>query len=158
MEDLLPGQTDEEGAEARLQEKIHEISLKEKEDEIRRQAGALGRPYINLIGFAISPESLTTVSQEEAGVLKTVCFLNNGREIRLGALDYTKEVREKEAKLAEKFHAHASTYLISKHSFQNVLNLYDNLPKVRKFVSGVEITQEDLKKFEKEILDFRDLD
>ncbi len=158
LEDLLPGQAEEEGAEAKLQEKMHEISLKEKEGETKRLADAVGLPYINLVGFAISPETLTTISQEEAEILKAVCFLNNGKEIRLGTLNYTEEVKKKEAGLAEKLHAHASTYIISQHSLENVLALYENLPKIRKFVSGVEITQEDLKKFEKEILDFRELD
>lgn len=159
LEDLLssagPGETDSQTRQ--LQKKIQQITLKEKEQEVERQAQLLNLPYINLLGFGISPDTLTTLPPERCQELQVICFLNNGREIRLGAVAYTEAVKNLEPELAEKFHANVSTYLISPHSLEAALKLYDSLPKVRKFVAGVEITEAELKKFENEIKDFREL-
>ena len=160
LEDLLPHQsqaTDDESTDQKLKTRIEEITLKEKEQEIEQNAAAIGLPYINLFGFSVGPDAMTTIPQEKSSELKTVCFLNTGQELRLGTVDYTDEVKQLEAELTEKFHASVATYLISQHSFEYAFKIYENLPKVRKFVSGIEITEADLKRFEDEIKTFKDV-
>lgn len=159
LEDLTGGgQTDDEGSATQaLKSKLTEIQIKQKEEEIERMAKKADLPYINLVGFAISPETITTLDQEKANQLKAICFFNNGREIRLGTTNYNDNIKELEKKLAEKFHAHVSAYLISENSLRTALKLYAALPKTRQFIAGIEIKEVDLKKFEKDIKSFRDL-
>jgi len=164
LEDLLPkgqnqptGGNEEETAEFKLQEKINAITLKEKEEETARNAQVLDLPYINLVSFGISPETLTAISQDQAQKLGAVCFLNTGAEIRIGTVKYDDKIKALETELQEKFHANIATYLISQHSLNSALKLYDTLPKIRKFISGIEITEAQLKKFEAEIKNFQDL-
>ena len=162
LEDLLPQSaapiaSDDETQGEKLQQKIKNINLKEKEDEVNQTAQVLGLPYINLEGFPIGPEILTTLPKAQAKELKTICFFNNGQEIRLGTVDYNDAIKKLEAELKENLFAHVSTYLISEHSFEHAAKLYDTLPEVKKFATGVVITEADLQKFETEVKSFRDL-
>lgn len=145
-------------AKEKFEEKMAEIALKEKEKVAASKAAALGFPYINLKGFPISPETLTSIPKELAEALKVICFLNTGTEIRIGAVDPTQpQVQELLPSLEDKFHAHGAIYLISEESFRTAFKLYATLPVIKKMVSGVEITEADLLKFEKEIRNFKEL-
>ena len=48
LEDLL-AQGGEESTTGQLKQKLADIQLKEKEEEVSRNADALGLPYINLV-------------------------------------------------------------------------------------------------------------
>jgi len=159
IEDLLakPEEEKPESAESELKKKIKEITIKEKEEETEREAAALSLPYINLVGFGAGPDALSTIDKNQSKELKTICFFNDGQEIRLGTVAYTPEVKKLEQELKETHHAHLVTYLISQHSFEMAFKLYETLPEVRKFIKGIEIKEEEVKKFEKEIRTFRDL-
>ncbi len=160
IEDLLKSkipQVASEETEEKLSEKTEEIQLKSKEKETEAIAQQLGLSYINLKGFPISPETLATIEKELAIKLKTVCFLNTGTEIRLGTTEPTEEVKELLQKLEKKYYANGALYLISQNSLDYTLKLYDYLPKRRKAVKGVEITEEDLKKYKKAITNFSEL-
>lgn len=159
IEDLLPSHSDDEGsAQAKLQKKMKDIDLKDKEEETRKKAAGEGLEYINLEGFGISPETLTTVAEERARELRVVCFLNTGKQIRIGAVDYNDQVMALETELKESSYADVETYLISQHSFDVAMKLYAALPKVRKFIKGIEVKEEDLEKFGEEISKLGDLD
>src|SRR5512140_3378042 len=96
LEDLLsdtPKEKKGSGAEEKLTDKITEITLKEKEEETQSLAQAQGLSYINLFGFPIGPDALTTISKEDSKKTKTVCFLNTGKEIKLGTVDYNDKVK-----------------------------------------------------------------
>lgn len=160
IEDLLKSKTPRiasDDTEDKLADKMTEIKLKDKEREAEFAAQESGLPYIDLKGFPISPETIITLSKEEAEQLKTICFFNNGQEIRLATTEPTEKVKELVKKLSEKFHAHGDLYVISNNSLQNSLKIYDALPKRKKVVLGVEITEEDLKKYKKQINDFSEL-
>lgn len=159
LEDLLSksNKDDEEGKESQLQQKIQQITIKEKEQETEKKADAVGLPYLNLVGFGAGPDALSTILKEQSKQLKTICFFNDGKEIRLGTVDQTEAVKNLEAELKEKHHANVATYLISQNSFDYGFKLYDALPEIRKFIKGIEITEEEIKKYEAEIKTFRDL-
>ncbi|MFA5413625.1 MAG: GspE/PulE family protein [Patescibacteria group bacterium] len=143
----------------KFEDKMTEIALKEKEKIAQAKAAELGFSYINLKGFPISPETLTSVPKELAEKLKIICFLNTGTEIRIGAVDPSQEqIKEILLSLEDKFHSHGEIYLISEHSFNLSFKLYAALPTIKKIVSGVEITENDLEKFSTEIKNFKDLD
>jgi type IV pilus assembly protein PilB len=147
-----------EKTKEKFEEKMEAIALKEKEKLAATKAASLGVPYISLKGFPISPETLTSVPKELAEKLKIICFLNTGTEIRLGAVDPTgDQIKELLLSLEDKFHSHGVIYLISENSFNTAFNLYAALPTIKKIVSGVEITEADLKKYSEEIKNFKQL-
>ncbi len=159
LEDLLADHQDgqDETIQQKLKNKIREITLEEKEEETAAKAEAAGLPYFNLTGLAIGPDALKTIPKEKSQELEIICFFNNGREIRLGTTDYTEKVKTLEQELKKKLHAQVASYLISKHSFNQAWKLYQTLPEIRKTVSGIEITEENLEKFQNKITDFRKL-
>ncbi len=161
IEDLLPNRPvnddDENNPELKLDQKMKEIELKNKEEETEAAAQSIGLPYLNLAAFPISPDTLTTIERSRAEKLRVVCFLNNGKDLRLATTDYNDEIVSLEKELRDELHENVSTYLVSEQSLKNALKLYDALPKVRKFIKGIEISEEDLKRFEGEIKSFHDL-
>jgi len=155
LNDLLGDE--EESTAGKLQEKLGEIKIKEKETEVSRQADAAGLPYINLVGFPISTDALSVLTKEQASENKMICFFNNGTEIRLGLVAQDDALQTMINDIAERYHAHVSPYLISEHSWERALKLYDTLPKITHLVGGVEIKEESIKKFEAKISNFKDL-
>lgn len=152
-----PGVATEEAKE-KFEEKMSEIALKEKEKIAQAKAAELDIPHINLKGFPISPETLTSVPKEIAEKLKIICFLNTGTEIRIGAVNPGEDqIKEILLSLEDKFHSHGEIYLISENSFNLAFKLYAALPTIKKIVSGVEISETDLEKFSAEIKNFKDL-
>ncbi|MEA3272942.1 MAG: GspE/PulE family protein [Patescibacteria group bacterium] len=149
----------EDGVEKKYEEKMGEIKIKEKEKEAKKTATTTGIAYINLVGFPISPEAIASIQKEQADEIKVVCFLNTGAEIRVGAVNPSdKKLEELKYQLEEKFHGSVVFYKITKNSFDAAIKLYAMIPKVRKVVRGVEITEAELKKFQEEITDFKTLD
>ncbi len=157
LEDLFTNDTDDKSAGGKLTQKLIDIKLKEKEDEVARNADALGMQYINLVGFPISTDALTVIPENKAHELKAICFFNNGTEIRLGIVSLTDNLDPVIKDIEERYHAHVITYLISEHSLERAWKLYETLPKISHAVGGVEIKEADIKKFENEIKTFRDL-
>lgn len=147
-----------EETKEKFDEKMTAIALKEKEKVAEAKASNLGFPHINLKGFPISPETLTSIPKEISQALKVICFLNTGTEIRIGAIDPTGgQIKELLLSLEDKFHGHGAIYLISENSFNSAFKLYASLPTIKKIVSGVEITERDLEKFSAEIKNFKQL-
>lgn len=147
-----------EETKEKFEEKMSAIALKEKEKVAEEKAASLNFPYINLKGFPISPETLTSIPKEIAQALKVICFLNTGTEIRIGAVDPAQDqIKELLLSLEDKFHGHGEVYLISENSFTLAFKLYAALPTIKKIVSGVEITEKDLEKYSEEIKNFKQL-
>lgn len=143
----------------KFDEKMTDILIAEKEREAQLKSQDLGIPYINLKGFPISPDTLTLISEEASQRLQVICFYFGENDIRLGAVDPLNEAVQKLAEdLQERHHKEIRMYIISKHSLEIGSQLYSVLPRIRKFTSGVEITEADFERFKKEIHSFRDLD
>jgi type IV pilus assembly protein PilB len=157
IEDLIKKKTESSGPkkleselspEEKFTGKIANIRLKEKEVEVERAAAAAGYSYANLAGFPITADAIASIGRAQAEKLRTVCFVNTGAEIRLGALDPSlPEIEEMRFQLAERTHANAVVYMISEHSLEVGLHVYDILPSVRKIVKGVSISEDDIKRF-----------
>ncbi len=150
--------TTEEVAE-KFFSKMEGIEIKEKEKETQEKAFLTGIPYINLKGFPISQDTLTVFDEEKAAELKAVCFFRSDNDVRIGAINPNDENLIIETKkIAKEYHANVEIYLISKNSFDLAFKFYKTVPKLRKFISGVEITEEDINRYEKSIKTFRDID
>ncbi|MFH1367476.1 MAG: GspE/PulE family protein [Patescibacteria group bacterium] len=147
-----------QGVEEKFTEKMDEIQLKEKERLAREKAESSGINYISLVGFPIGPETLSVISKEEAIKYQAICFLKSGREIRIGTTDTENPIlAELLEKINEKLQTSVGLYLITEHSFAAALKLYDRLPKIRKEIKGIEITQASVDKFKGELYDFHQL-
>jgi len=148
--------TDE--VEEKLKEKIEELDERKKEELTRQAAEKFGYPYIFLKGFPVAPEALVAITEEEARRLKVVCFFKTDTEIRLGAINPDRgEAGALLDKLADEYRVHGQIYMISDISLEAALKLYAKIPKPRKVVSGIEITEADLNRLRGEIGTFRDL-
>jgi len=144
--------------EQKFQEKMQEISIKERERATREKAESLGLGYIDLTGFPITPEALSLIPKEKAQGIKAICFLKTSDQLRLGVVDPENQgIIDILSSLEKNEGVNSEVYLISEHSFQTGLKMYDNLPRIRKVVSGIEISQEDLEKFKSTLKSFRDL-
>ena len=144
--------------EQKFKEKMEEIRIKEKEKVTRERAEEQNLGYINLTGFPISPEVLSLISKEQAQKIRAIIFLKTGDQLRIGTTDPNNPaIHQLLTSLEEKEDAHGEIYLISDHSYESALKLYDNLPKPRKFTGGVEIKKEDLDKFKSGMKGFRDI-
>jgi len=144
--------------EEKFEEKMIEIRLQEREEEIKKAAAAGGFSYINLRGFPIGPETIGSIPKEQSAKFGVVCFLIHGAEIRLGALNPAlPAAREIAFELGERLHGHAVLYMISEKSLEYASKLYEAVPEIKKTVRGVEISETDLKKFEAEAGDIKNL-
>lgn len=142
----------------KFQSKMKNIGIKEKEREAQIKAQMIGSQYIDLKGFPISPETLSIFSEAQSKELGAICFFRGSNDIRIGAIDpRNKKLLEISKVLGKENRSDVKIYLISENSFNFAFDLYKVIPKIRKFISGVEITEQDIKKFEKEIATFKDL-
>ncbi len=122
------------------------------------QAADLGAPYVDLINFSISPEALSLIEEDDAIRLSAVCFFYNGKDVRLGTVNYTDPaVNDLLKKLEKKYHSRGALYLISEHSLKHALNIYKALPKPRKIVKGINIAEKDLNKYSEKFSSFNDV-
>ncbi|MBI2099291.1 type II/IV secretion system protein [Candidatus Uhrbacteria bacterium] len=157
IQDLLAKKPKKEGAEEKFEEKMTEIRLKEKEAETQTLAASLNLPYINLAGFAVSPEALTLLPKDKSAELKAIAFLYSGDEVRMAAVEpKNPALQEILFQITERTHTKGGLYLISQHSFDVAFKLYDILPTPRVIVSGVQITEDELKRFEAELKDVKE--
>jgi len=139
-------------------EKIEDIGLNELERKAKDKAAELDMEYINLKGFPIGPEVLSLIPEEEAKEKKILCFFRLENEIRLATGDLAIDQTEIIAGLQRRYPgSHIVLYLTSTHSFALAMALYKNIAKVRKIVTDVVITENDLKKYQAELNNYGDL-
>ncbi len=157
IENLINPADDEESVTGRFAKKQTEIKLKEIEKQTEEHAQEQGLSYVNLFSFPISPEALALIQEERARELNLVCFFYDGKNIRLGCTEATPEVLNELALLDEQYFAEGRLYLISQNSLNTALEAYKSIPKIKRYESGVEISEENLEKFKKEISNYKNL-
>ncbi len=163
IEDLLASpeeerQLDDESAVVKLKSKQQEIRVKELERNTKKKADSLGISYINLFGFPVSPEALVLIPETKARELVAVCFYYDGKNIHLGSINPEQfEIKKLLEELSRKYYCQGEMFLISENSLKYALELYKSIPKVRKIIRGVELTEQDLNKFSEKFSSFRDL-
>ncbi len=131
--------------------KIREIDIKSKEEETASRAVTLNLPYISLSGFPISAESLKVISEKDAREKKTICFYFTPDDLRIGVMELTPEIEEFAYQIGERHHAKAQIYLISEHSLDSALKLYATLPIIKPISKEINITDEELSRFQEGI-------
>ncbi len=154
------GKTEEEMTPAeKLQRKMAKIEVGSKEKEAETIAKAHNIPYINLVGFAISPDALRLIPEDKAKEIKTLAFLYTGPELRIASTDPTNEdIKQLAFGLGERLKTRAILYKITDDSFNHAVELYRTLPKIRKIVKGVQIKEEELSAYQEKMESFKDID
>lgn len=156
IEDLMADKTkqvDEDSSQGKFNKKIAELGVKDLEETTAGLATSMGFNYIDLVGFPISPESISLIDEAEAKKLKTVCFFRDNFNVRLASTDPQNEAVANKLKelQANFFFQNGDIYLVSPRSLEYGLKFYRTLPKILAFKEGVEIKEEDLEKFKAEI-------
>jgi len=153
-----PAKAGDQTTVEKFDEKMHEVRLKEMEQEAEQLAKASGVSYVNLKGFPISPEALRQIPDEQAKELKTVCFLYTGPEIRVASTQpESQEVKDLLHQLQERLKANGGLYKISDESLRVALKAYEALPKIKKIIKGVKVTDEELKQYQDELKGYTDV-
>jgi len=157
IENLINPTDDEESVAGRFAKKQTEIKTKEIESQTKAAAQQAGLDYVNLSGFPISPEALALIPEKTARDLNLICFYYDGEHIRFACLKPSQKIIATTDSLSKKYFADAKLYLVSPLSLKIALDAYQNLPKIKKYNSGVEITEDNLKRFQKEINNYKNL-
>ncbi len=156
IDNLIHDDLPEEGSVLyKFSKKQDEIKAKEIERMTERVATSQSLSYINLNSFPISPEALSLVDEVNAKALKVVCFYYDGKNIRLGTTGNNADIDALKQDLSERYFANTSVFLVSDSSLTFALSLYEKLPKLIIYGGLVEISEEKLNQFEKEITDYR---
>jgi len=161
IEDLI-GQANNDSTDESVQIKLNaeekKIKLRNIERITQNKAQSLGLSYIDLFGFPISPEALSLINEEDARKLSAVCFFYNGQKLRIGTVNpENEELRVLFKNLLIRHYCEGKIYLLSENSFNYALRFYKSIPKVKTIKGDFEINEEDLLKFNQNILNFKDL-
>jgi len=159
IQNLLKNESDEEevtekktkdldSAGVKFSKKMEEISISDKEKSAMKKAVSFGLPHIDLSQFPVSSEALRAIPEVQARDKKVICFYYTMEEIRLGCVEPSKEIEEIAYQIGERHHAQVGTYLISDHSLGRVLKLYETLPKIKPISKEINITEEELAKYQ----------
>lgn len=149
--------SDEDSIQGKFAKKQTEIKLKEIEKQTEKRAAAIGLPYVNLFGFPISPEALVLIPEEQSRLLNAVCFFYDGKNVRVACTEPSAEIADEIQRLNEQYFTDAKLYLVSQNSLNQAFEAYKAVPKVKKYDSGVEITEENLEKFKQDIASYKNL-
>ena len=157
----VPRETEREFAEREkaLRPTIKKLERAEEELLAQQRAERLGVPYINLFGFPINTDSLSLIRQEDARAAKAIVFWQQGKDVRLGAVDpSSRAVRDIENELVDREGFHVRRFLISTRSLEVAFQLYTKVPTEEGGKARfMELPAEELEIFEREIKTLREL-
>ncbi len=116
----------------KLKQIYSELNRKFEEEETQRTAATFSLPYINLYRFPIDHNTLSILPKTDALRLQAIVFYKEGRNLKLGCLNPSKQISEMLEKLKGRSYS-LELFVISKSSFDRVLGFYDRtLSPVRK--------------------------
>jgi type II secretory ATPase GspE/PulE/Tfp pilus assembly ATPase PilB-like protein len=149
--------TDE--VESQLNKKIAEIDTENLEKEAKLKADSYNLPYIDLRKIPISQEALFVMSEEQSAALQAVTFFVLDNAIRIATVNpQNPQLQAKVKELQEQRSADVKLYFVSQQSLDSALEKYSRLPKLSESISGgIEITEEDIKKFQQSFTSFAEL-
>jgi type IV pilus assembly protein PilB len=143
----------------KLQSKLQDVDIKDKEQKVAIEADSLNLPYLNLYEFPVSQDALQTIPENFCIKNAIVCFVNTGEQIRLATTDpKNPEIEKMSHSLEEAHHAKIKLYFISKRSLDKALEMYAKLPKYKKPEPGITIKEDDLEKFKEIATDLKQLE
>lgn len=160
IDDLLKeDDTQKSDVSLKLEEKLTQIKDKDLEEQTKAKASALNLNYIDLKGFPISPDALSLIPTDQSKSFQVVCFYLSDKRVKIGTTNpENPQLKRLISELKSNKNKVVDLFLISEISLKYALKIYDGLPKVIEIKEGVEITEEDLKKYQQEDLSFDKID
>lgn len=159
IDNLINDDQPEEGSVIdRFSKKQAEIKDKEIEELTRYKANNQNLPYIYLLNFPISSEALSLISEETARDLNLVCFYYDGKDIKIATTEENDEIQIFSKSLGEKYFANISLFIASQNSLNYAIDLYQKLPKIKRYEGLVEINEDKLNQYKEELTDYHLLD
>ncbi|MFH0873256.1 MAG: GspE/PulE family protein [Candidatus Komeilibacteria bacterium] len=145
--------------EKKLANKLEEIDTENLEHEAKTKAEQLSLKYIDLRKLPIAQDAMQLLSEDQSLALQAVVFLFNDNIIRIASTNpQNPQLGAKIKELEERYSAQVIVYYVSEQSLQQSLDKYSRIPKIIESISGgVEIKEEDIKKYEAGIATFQDL-
>ncbi len=139
----------DETTEAKLQKKLTEIELENKEKEAQQKADKFHLSYIDLRKIPIAQDSLILMSEEQSQALQAAVFLFLDNTIRLATTNpQNPQLAAKVKELEDTCHARVELYFVSDQSLQKALDKFATIPHLTDSgVGGLEIKTEDLEKY-----------
>lgn len=136
--------------------------LQQDEEEMlaMQKAERLGIPYINLLGFPINTDSLGLIREEDAKAAKCVAFWHQGKDLRIGAIDpSSRAIKDIELELVDREGYHVRRFLVSPRSLDIAMQLYSHVTYQNNQQKDryMQLPEEELEIFEREIKNLRDL-
>lgn len=140
-------------ASSQLQEKMRSVDLANKEDEAQELARRTGLPYIDLNGFPISPEAISLIPEEVSREVGALSFFRLDRQVRLAVVnpDHARLHDVIAAMKDEHPSIEVSLYVTSQHSYEVGAEAYKGVIKTKEIEYGVNITPEDLQRYQQEL-------
>lgn len=135
-----------------LQRKLQSLHKQEEEEQAQRLAQKLNLPYLNLKTLPIEQEAIATLSEKEARDNGLAVVARIGKKLKIGLTN----LKKAKPVLDKLKHFDIKLSIISQSSLDKALDIYQSLPKPAK-KSEVEITSEDLRKFQTQIKNIADL-
>ena len=117
-----------------------ELDRKFEEEETQRKAKNLKLSYINLYGFPVDVAALNLIPYEDAVSIGAAVFFKEGRNIKLGMLEPTDRVTQLLQRLKNENYF-IETYLVSKSSFNHILETYTKVVSVERKSSEITIEE-----------------
>ena len=145
-----------EEVEEKFKKKISAVDIKDKEREARKLAFNFGLPHIDLEKFPISQEALRQISLDDAKKNNLVCFYSSPDEIKMATTDPKGDgLTNILVNIEHKRGFTPSLYVVSEHSLEHVLKLYNTLPIIKPITKDVEINTESLEQVKADVTDFK---
>lgn len=139
-----------------FEKKMKDIRIKELEKETAVKGGSQGYPYIDLGGFPVSDYAIASIPKEVSKKEKTVCFYNDEKQVRIGAIQPSEKTKEILADIIKDHtvDGEGKIYIISQHSFDEAFHNYDRLPEIKDVKYGIEITGNQLNELRPKVSNF----
>ncbi len=149
-----------EDTSSKLQSKLDDITLQEKEIATEQHSQQLGVPYINLKGFPITQGAIALITKDTASKTKTICFLFTGKELRIGSVNPNDPETQNVIKNLKEENplVHTEVYLISEHSFVLGFDFYKTIPVLKDRVEGIQIKEDELIKYQNSFSNLKELE
>lgn len=155
IDNLIHDEKPEEGSVLdKFSKKQVEIKIKEIEEQTERKANQQGLPYISLLNFPISSDSLVLIDEVLARESKIVCFYYNGEKIKLALTEISPEAEAVIEDLKSRYFSEVTVFLISQNSLDYALDLYKTIPKIKLYKGIIDISEDKLNQFKQELTDY----
>lgn len=147
-----------EETNTKLEAKMAELGLKEKEKLVLMKAEELSLPYISFEGVSINHEILGLIPRLKSWEVKAISYARSSTAIHVAAVDpKSKKVMDYAKELADSYGINIEIAIMSEHSFERAFRLYEQIPEIKRSRGRVMITEEDLARYKREIKSVRNL-